>query len=113
MDLSSLDRLALTIISGSQADLLMKSLTRDGFRFTVINSITGVMQETVTCLMVGFSHERMSKFMEIIQTTCHAYRKYIPTQGMMPLEQASLPMVEAQLGGATIYLMNVEKFIQI
>jgi uncharacterized protein YaaQ len=113
MDTSSLDRLVLLTFSDSQGDLLMKQLTKEDFRLTVINSTGGLLQEAVVCLLVGFPHERMPLFLDIVRKNCHAFRKYIPTQGVMPMEQVGLPMVEAQLGGATIYTMNVVRFVQI
>jgi len=109
----SLDRLVILTVFDSQADPLMKQLTREGFHFTVINSAGGVMQEAINCLLIGFFHERMPILLEIVRKNCRPYRKYIPTQGLMPAELANLPMLEAQLGGAMIYTMNVERFEQI
>ncbi len=113
MDSTSLDRLVLLTFSDSQGDLLMKQLTQENFRFTVINTTGGLLQEAVVCLLVGFTHERMPLFLKIVRKYCRVHRKYIPTQGLMPMEQLNLPMVEAQLGGATIYTMNVERFVQV
>jgi uncharacterized protein YaaQ len=108
-----LDQLALLMVSGSQTEVLLKQLSGEGFRFTQINSTGGFLQEAAICLLVGFSHERLPVFLEIVRNTCRAYRRYIPTQGLMPAEQGSLPMVEAQMGGASVFMMNVERFEQI
>lgn len=113
MNSCSLDRLVILTVFDSQADPLMKQLTREDFHFTVINSTGGVMQEAVICLLVGFFHERMPVLLEIVRNKCRPYRKYIPTQSLLPGELANLPMLEAQLGGALIYMMNVERFEQL
>jgi uncharacterized protein YaaQ len=113
MSQSSLDRLMILTITGSQSDPLMKHLNRDGFQFTVINSTSEMMQESALCLMIGFSHERLSGLLEIIRIECSTYRKFIPTQSLLPGELSSLPMVEAELGGARVYILNVERFEQL
>ena len=113
MESSPLDRLVILTVFDSQADPLMKQLTREGFHFTVINSTGGVMQETVICLLVGFFRERLPALLEIVRKKCRPYRKYIPTQSLPPGGMTNLPMLEAQLGGALIYMMNVERFEQL
>jgi len=109
----AIDRLVFLTVSNPQANPLMKELAGQKYRFTVINSTGGIVQEAVICLLVGFPHDRMALFLEIVRKNCHVYRKFIPTQGLNPVEQASVPMVEAQLGGTNIYTMNVERFEQI
>lgn len=109
----TLDRLVLLTVFDSQADRLMKHLTREGFHFTVINSSGGVVQEAELCLLIGFFHERIPVLLEIVRKDCRPYRKYIPTQGLTQGEVANFPMLEAQLGGALIYTMNVDRFEQI
>jgi uncharacterized protein YaaQ len=113
MENSSLDRLAILTVFESQGDLLMKELVRERFRFTVINSTGGVTQEAVMCLLVGFHHERMQRLLEIVRENCRSYRKFIPTQSYLPLEQSNFPMLEAKVGGAQFYMMNVDRFVQL
>ena len=113
MNTPSLDQLAILTVFESQADTLMKELTRENFRFTVIHSAGGMAQEAENCLLIGFFHERMQKLLEIVRKNCRPYRKFIPTQNFLPIEQTNLPMLEAQLGGALIYMMNVDRFEQL
>jgi uncharacterized protein YaaQ len=113
MENAILDRLVFLTISGSQADPFMKRLTREGFQFTLINSTSQMMQEPVICLMVGFFHDRLNDLLGIVREECKAYRKFIPTQNILPGELTNLPMVEAQLGGARVFMMNVERFEQL
>jgi uncharacterized protein YaaQ len=113
MSQPTLDRLMILTITGSQADPLMKHLNRDGVQFTVINSTGEMMQESALCLMIGFSHERLDALLDVVRTECHTYRKFIPTQSLLPGELSGLPMVEAELGGARVYMLNVERFEQL
>src|SRR5512146_1037312 len=107
------DRLGFLMLSGSQSGPLIKQMSAENFRFTVINSTGSLVQEGTICLMIGLSHDRIPLFLDIVRSNCRAYRRFIPTQGVQPAEFMSGPMVEAQIGGAAIYVMNVERFEQI
>jgi len=49
----------------------------------------------------------------LVRKNCHHYTEFIPSQGVMPPQPSAIPMVEAELGGAMIYMMNVVRFEQI
>ena len=112
MDEQTVNRLALLVVSGSQAGNLMKELQQERFYFTVIDTSGGVINEQVTCLMLGFPQERLPVLVDLARKHCQPYRQYIPAQMQHPGEFMMLPMVEAQSGGALVYLMNVERFEQ-
>ena len=112
MNEQTVDRLALLVVSGSQADNLMKDLQQEKFYYTVIDTSGGVISEAVTCLMLGFPQERLPVLVELARKHCQPYLQYIPAQIQPPGDLTMLPMVEAQAGGALVYLMNVERFEQ-
>jgi uncharacterized protein YaaQ len=112
MNDSSLDRLVLLTVSESQSGKLSKHLSQAGFQFTVINTTGGVVQEAVICLLIGLPGQRMPAFLEIVRTYCRAYTKFIPAQGVLSAEAGSLPLLEAQVGGALVTTMNEVRFEQ-
>jgi uncharacterized protein YaaQ len=112
MTSSSLDRLAILTASGSQLEALMKELSQHNFQFTTLHSSGGVMQEAQVSMLVGFRHERLEVLMEVVRKSCETYRSFIPTQGFPPGPLDNLSLVEAQLGGAQVCMMNVERFEQ-
>jgi uncharacterized protein YaaQ len=113
MDQLSPDRLAILTVTGSQVEMLMKQLAIADFHFTVINTTGQLMQEPVTCLLIGFPQSRQSSLLELVREYCKTYRQFIPTQNILPGELASLPMIEAQLGGALVCILAVERYEQL
>jgi uncharacterized protein YaaQ len=113
MNEQKVDRLALLVISGSQAGDLMKDLQQKKFYFTVIDTSGGLINEQVVCIMLGLPQERLPLLLDLVNRCCQTYRQYIPAQMQPPGELMMLPMVEAQSGGALVYLMNVERFEQL
>jgi uncharacterized protein YaaQ len=107
------DRLAILNISGAQESTLFTHLAREKFSFTVINSTGGMIAEPMVCLLVGFNSGRISTLLDVVRKNCRSYRKFIPAAGYIQGEITSLPFMEAKLGGAQFFLMNVERFEQI
>jgi uncharacterized protein YaaQ len=107
------DRLAILTVSGTQVDALVTHLAHENISFTVINSAGAVLQEPEISLLVGFHSERLPTLLELVRKNCHPYRQYISTRGFVQGEMAGPPMVEAQVGGARFFMMNVERFEQI
>jgi uncharacterized protein YaaQ len=112
MGTTIVDRIMFLVVAGSHSNTLLKNLTRDNFNFTIIDSTSGIVQEPMVCLMVGFAQERLPVLLDLVRKDCHSYKQFIPAQGLLQGEFSALPMVEAQMGGALIYLMNVERFEQ-
>jgi uncharacterized protein YaaQ len=109
----NVDRLAILAISGPQSSALMKQLSRDDFRFTVIESSGGVLLEPEKVLLIGFNSGRLPALLDLVRQNCSPHRQYIPAQGSIAREWSTLPMVEVRSGGAYFFLMNVERFEQI
>jgi uncharacterized protein YaaQ len=107
------DRLAIMTVSGVQEERLFSNLARDKFAFTVINSSGGILQEPEVCVLIGFQSERLPVLLDVVRRNCHPFRQYVSTRGFIQGEISSPPMLEAELGGARFYMMNVEHFEQI
>ncbi len=108
-----IDRLAILTISGSQSASLMQELSQEDFHFTVIDSSGGILRGSEMVLLVGFHSVRMPALLEAVRRYCTPYRQFIPAQGFPAGESSTAPMVEVQLGGAFIHVINVERFEQI
>ena len=107
------DRLAILNVSGEQEKTLFRQLAKEMFTFTVINNTSGMIQEPEVRLLLGFHNERLPILLDVMRKNCRPYRKYISTRGFMQGEMAGPPMVEAELGGAQLFVMKVERFDQI
>ena len=113
MNLPQVDRLVILTASGMQVDALISHLTENKYRFTVINTTGGLLNEPESCLLIGLSNTRLPLLLEIVREDCHPFRQFVSTQGYMQGEMANPSMVEVELGGAILYVMNVERFEQI
>jgi uncharacterized protein YaaQ len=109
-----IDQLAFVAVSGSQAGDLMQNLTKNGFYFTKIDSSGGIIQEPMVCLLIGFDKSRKEDLMKLSRKYCQPHKQYIPANmSIQPGYANQIPMIEAQMGGAVIHLLNVERFEQL
>jgi uncharacterized protein YaaQ len=113
MNSTNPDRLAISLISGTQVDGLIAYLVQENFNFTIINTIGGLLQGLEVCLLVGFERIRFQNLLELVRKDCLPYRHYVSTQGYLQGELANPSMVEAESGEERIYIMNLERFEQI
>lgn len=115
MEIPLLDRLGILIVHGGQVGTLTARLAKEKFSFTVINSAGGILQEPDVCLLVGFKSEYLPILLNVVRRSCRPYRQFVSSQGTMQGEIANPVMleVEAKLGGARFYMLNVEQFEQI
>jgi uncharacterized protein YaaQ len=106
------DQLLILTVSEPQTDHLIKELNKKGIHFTIIDSRSGIFQEPINCLIIGFNTVQKAGLLELIRGCCQQYLKYIPTQGPVGGEITSPSMMEAQFGGALVQILNVERFEQ-
>ncbi len=112
MDDQSVDRLVLVVFSQSQADGLMKGLRQEQFYFTVIDTAGGWINEPMICLLLGLARDRLPVLLDVVRQNCQPYKTFIPAHVQPPGEFSALPMVEARVGGALVYMTDVERFEQ-
>ncbi len=107
------DRMVIAILDGTQARDLLGALTAEDFHATLINSSGGLLHEALVTLLVGLPAERLPRFTELVQAYCPSRTYYVP----MGVDTSILPgypsMIEARIGGATLFIVNVERFIQL
>lgn len=104
--------LILIMVSGRQADDLKSQLVRERFYFTQIDSSGSPLQEPTICLLVGFNAAHLERLMEVVRTACKRFQEFIPVQLTPPTGLPPMQMIEAQAGGALVYAVEVEQFIQ-
>jgi len=107
------DQLVIVVVSGAQAGTLMDWLTHNGFYFTQIDSSGDVLYESTISLLIGLDQARQPRLLEYIRECCPTHRQFIPAHAEAPMLEIQPTMIEAEMGGATIYTLDVEHFEQL
>jgi len=107
-------KLIMAIVSSDDSRNVVSRLTKAGFRATVISTTGGFLREGNTTIFVGTEDQKVAQAIEILSQVCRRRTQWvspIPT-----LEGPGLEMsepVEVSVGGAVIFVMNVEQSVQV
>ncbi len=107
------NQLVLATVAGNQAGELVEKLTGDGFHVTIIDSSGGILQEATVSLLIGLDKANRTCLLEHLRNCCRAYTHFLPAHVEGPFLQAQPVMIEAELGGATVYAFDIEYFEQL
>jgi uncharacterized protein YaaQ len=107
------DRVAIITLQGGTADALTRRLTADGFPVTIIESRGGIILEPSSTLLIGYSSAEERKLLDRTRELCATHRRLIPVQPDGSLLPALPLMIEAEVGGALVIGIPVERFIQL
>lgn len=106
-------KLILAIMSNDDAPTASGALTKDGYSVTRLATTGGFLRAGNTTLLVGCEDERVEKAISIIGEHSCRRTEVVPATSSYDIGRfASFP-VEVQVGGATIFVIDVEKFVKL
>lgn len=108
-------KLVIAIVQDEDASHLIGDLMNDGFSVTKLATTGGFLRSGNTTLLTGVEDERYEQCLKIIENVCKS-RKQIATSpvtmGGATGMYAPYP-IEVTVGGATVFVLNVESFLKI
>lgn len=107
------NQLVVATIADGQAKDVIRTLVEDGFYVTQIDSTSGLLQEATVSLLIGLDRARLPHLLQRIRTLCRPYTRYIPVHLEVAMAETHPMMMETQVGGATVFVLNVERFEQV
>lgn len=106
-------KLVLAIINRDDAGAVTQSLTRQGFSSTKLATTGGFLMSGNVTILVGVDEEKVQTVLEIIREKSHSRRQMIPTTSEMNYGYYSSMPVEVTIGGATIFVVDIEHFERV
>lgn len=102
-------KLLITIVQDQDAKGLMNHLSKEGFAFTKISSTGGFLREGNTTLLIGVEELKVEQIFSTIEETCSARERRVEIS-VAPMGEAQfLPLTKVTVGGAMVFVLNVEK----
>ncbi|MGC9346676.1 MAG: cyclic-di-AMP receptor [Anaerolineae bacterium] len=109
----SIDRMAITIVDGGQSKDLLKALNKNQYPATVLDAVGGFLHEAMVTMVVGMSEQRLPNFFSLVRENCPSRTRYVPMGVELSLSPGYPMMIEARVGGATVFILPVERFVQL
>jgi len=105
-------KLIMSIVHSDDARGLLEALMRKGYRATMISTTGGFLREGNATILMGTEDEKVEEVLSIIRESCHTRTRYInPLPPVVEPGEFHMPSpVEVQIGGATVFVLSVERF---
>ncbi len=108
-------KMIVAVITPEDAKTLLDRLTRRGYAATAINSTGGYGHSSNTTVFCGVEDDNVDEVLTILRESCPSRTQYVtPLPPVMEPGEVHIPTpVEKYMGGATIFVLDVERFEQI
>lgn len=108
-------KLVIAIVQDEDASRLISNLMNEGYGVTKLATTGGFLKAGNTTLLVGVEDNRFEGCMAIIEKVCKS-RKQIATSPSPVAGTTGVYVpypIEVMVGGATVFVLNVEQFIKL
>jgi uncharacterized protein YaaQ len=105
-------KLVLAIVSKGDAEKTVSALTKEKFRATRIDSVGGFLKEKNSTILVGVERDQVKQVLKTIGANAKSHTEQLtptPTMGG-PGDFFMADPVEVQVGGATVFVLDVDQF---
>lgn len=106
-------KLILTIVSKEDASKVTKALINDDFFVTKLASTGGFLRGGNVTLMTGVSDGDVEKAINIISACCKSRKELVSNPYVGEYGTTISAPIEITVGGATIFVVDVESFKKI
>ena len=106
-------KLVFAIVSNDDSAKVSSALTKESYSVTKLATTGGFLMSGNTTFLIGTDDEKVDHVISIIGTHSKKRKQMVPSSASYGVGMyASFP-VEVQVGGATIFVMNVERFEKV
>ncbi|OZM55866.1 hypothetical protein CIB95_15210 [Lottiidibacillus patelloidae] len=107
-------KLVLAVVQDKDSQRLSSALVENNFRATKLASTGGFLKAGNTTFIIGTEDEKVDEVLEIIKDNCqHREQLVAPVSPMGGNADSYVPYpVEVEVGGATVFVVPVEQFLQ-
>ena len=103
-------KLIFAVIRDKDANDAVDELIRRRIGVTKLSSTGGFLRDGNTTLMIGTEDERVDDCIACISKCCKQRTEIVPGAASIGLGLESAMPIEVTVGGATVFVTNVERF---
>jgi len=106
-------KLIVAIVSNDDSSAVTNALTKSNYSVTKLATTGGFLRAGNTTLLVGIDDEKIEECIGIIGKESCKRTEMVPATASFDVGRYSSFPVEVQVGGATIFVLNVEQFMKL
>ena len=105
-------KMVVAIVHNEDAGVLVDALLEHEFRATRLHSSGGFLKQSNATVMLGVEDSEVDEVMNIVRENCHSRSQIVnPMPPIMEPGEFFRPYpLEVEVGGATVFVLPVERF---
>ena len=106
-------KLIFAIVSNDDSSRVSKELTKNKYSVTKLATTGGFLMAGNVTILIGVDEEKVQTVIDIIREHSHSRKQMIPTTTEMSYGYYPSMPVEVVVGGATIFVVDIERFERV
>ncbi|MCI2046941.1 MAG: cyclic-di-AMP receptor [Faecalibacterium sp.] len=103
-------KMITAIINKEDTRSVCSALVKGSFSVTRLSTTGGFLMAGNTTLLIGVEDEKVEACIEVIRKCCHQRTEVVPSVAGYNEYGPDVEPVEITVGGATVFVTNVERF---
>ena len=102
----------IAVVQGQDTAKVGQALRQKGIAFTTVDSTGGFLRERNVTFLIGVPDENFETVMDVLAANSHTRTEYVSSypSAFDPAEFYMPRPIEVQVGGATVWVLNVERY---
>ncbi|MDP4109887.1 MAG: cyclic-di-AMP receptor [Bacillota bacterium] len=106
-------KLVLAVINHDDAQTVQQHLMSSGFFFTKLSTTGGFLKTGNATVLIGVEDEKVQEVIDLISKYSKSRKQIIPTTSELGMGFYPSMPIEVVVGGATVFVLNVEDFKKV
>lgn len=106
-------KLIVAIINSDDSQSVLSEITKAGFYATKLSTTGGFLRAGNLTLLMGVEDNQVDELLEILRANCKKRKEITPLMPSINSGLFSAMPVEVTVGGATVFVIDVEQFHKI
>lgn len=107
-------KLVIAIVNKDDSSSVASTLNKAGHYVTKLASTGGFLSKGNVTLLVGTSEDKVDEVIELIKSEAKQRVEKMPTMNSLALPEVTMAtMIDVVVGGATIFVVDVDQFKKI
>jgi uncharacterized protein YaaQ len=106
-------KLIMAIVSGDDSSKVSRALTKSNYSVTKLATTGGFLMSGNTTFIVGTDDDKVEGVLDILRNNSKTRKQMVPTSASYGVGMFSSMPIEVQVGGAVVFILDVEQFIKL
>ena len=106
-------KMIIAILNADDASTVVQNLMKNGFSVTKLSTTGGFLRAGNVTVLTGVDNSKVQDVIDIISTYSKSRKQLIPTTSEAGINFYPSMPVEVTVGGATIFVLDVERFEKV